>query len=121
MRIIVTDTLDDLQHDLEDAAAKMQRSVTSALNDAQKLGTQVARRHAQAASGPHGKNFYKRITGEMLTPTSAEFGITADQRGEPVGAGFRHGPPNRDLAAAGDKAAAELAWQIRSAIDGVLW
>ncbi|MCL2611950.1 MAG: hypothetical protein FWD95_01820 [Nocardioidaceae bacterium] len=121
IRVVVHDELDLLESDLRDAAAKLQNSLTRAVDSAQRLGTQMARAHAIAASGRHGKNFYKRITGEMLSSTSAEFGITADEHGQPVGAGFRHGPPNRDLVAAGDKAADELQIGVRGAIDGAFW
>jgi hypothetical protein len=62
-----------------------------------KEGGLLTQRIAQGASGPHGKNYWKRISSEMTGPLSGEWGPTGVVDNNAVGGGWRHGPPNTDL------------------------
>lgn len=98
----------DLSSDLARLAAETRPRMRGVVRDGVKVGTQLARQFARESSGPHGKNYYKRITGEMHgdlglfgNTISGEYGPTGTPKTEFVGAGFRHGI-NTDLPRSAD-------------------
>lgn len=84
-------------------------------------GGRLARRIAQGASGPHGKNYYKRITSEMTGPLSGEYGPTGTVVENAVGGGWRHGPANTDLEKSLDVIGPQMAADVRRLADGLFW
>lgn len=68
-------------------------------------GMRAEQRIARAASGPHGKSYWKRITSDMTGPLRGEWG--PHDGGTPVGAGWRHGV-NTDAAKSADLIAPSL-------------
>lgn len=81
----ITDLASDLRKIPPKAAGDVVRTV--AKNVA--LGEATERGIAKAAAGPHGRNYFKRITSEMTGPMTGEWG--PHDGGTPVGGGWRHG------------------------------
>lgn len=79
----------------------------------------LARAIGKKKAGPHGSNFFKRISAEMLTPLSVEVGPSAllGERYTGVGA---PGGPERDLKEALAKVAPEFAKDVADLRDRLL-
>lgn len=82
-------------------------------------GNKVAQRFAKAASGPHGKSYWKRLSGEMTGPLQGEYG--PHDGGTPVGGGWRNGPPNTDLPKSADVIGPKFAKDAGDILDGLFW
>lgn len=121
MRVIVTHDIDDLANDLAGIPTKVARQAPGIVRRHVREGTALARSYARAASGPHGKNYYKRITGEMIGPTSGEYGPTGVVAGNAVGGGWRNGPGNTDLPRSADIIGPKFADAIGDMVDGLFW
>ncbi len=121
MRIHVEHAIGGLRRDLQTIAtttpAKLSRVVKR--NTAQ--GTTLAKRFAREASGIHGLNYYKRISGELVAPLTGEFGPEGTVAGNAVGAGWRHGAGNTDLPKAADIQGPKLARDIGEIADAAFW
>lgn len=121
MRVHVTHTIGKLRRGCESIAtsapAKLSRVVRTNTNQ----GTRTAQRIARAASGIHGENYWKRISGEMVGPLTGEFGPTGDVAGNAVGAGWRHGAGNHDLEKALDIQGTKFASSVGKVVDGLYW
>lgn len=125
MRIIVTDTLGDLQRDLERLPAKASKDVRAAVRHASMTGNLIAKENARAKSGPHGRDYYKRLKWDEPEPTggigwASEFGPVGIPKTNFVGAGWRHGE-NTDLDLAAPQAIGLVAQDLRKAMDGWFW
>jgi hypothetical protein len=96
MRVRVTTTLGDLVVTLAGASAKFKTEAPAVVKRNAEAGNRTAQRIARQKSGPHGSAYYKRLSAEMTGELTAEYG--PHDGGTPVGAGFRHGGPNMDLA-----------------------
>lgn len=107
-RIRVIHGIDDLASDMAKIPVTARKDMVGVVREGIKVGASLARDNAKRSSGPHGKRYYKRITSEMhgavtfggVTGISGEWG--PHDGGLPVGAGYRHGPPNMDLANSAD-------------------
>jgi len=86
-----------------------------------KQGEAIAKRLARESSGPHGKNYFKRIGSDMLGALEGEFGPHGDVENNAVGAGWRNGPPNTDLPKAADIIGPKFAAGIGEMVDGLFW
>ena len=117
----VTHNIGDLANDLKRTPAKMRTQTTGIVRRNVEQGTTLARRFAQEAAGPHGSNYYKRISGEMTGPLSGEYGPTGVVEDNAVGAGWRNGPPNTDLEKSLDIQGPRFERDIGSMIDGLFW
>lgn len=84
-------------------------------------GNAVARRFARESAGPHGKNYFKRITWELNSPLEGEYGPTGDVVGNAVGAGWRNGPPNTDLPRSADIQGPKFADDAGDILDQAFW
>ena len=84
-----------------------------------KAGNSLARKFAQELSGPHGKNYFKRISSEMLGALEGEWGPHAG--GVPVGGGWRHGSPNTELERSQDIIGPRFLKDVDSMVDGLFW
>jgi hypothetical protein len=84
-----------------------------------KKGNGIAQRIARERSGPHGSNYYKRLSAEATGPLTAEYG--PHDGGTPVGAGFRHGGVNMDLPNSADIIGPEFADQVGDLAERLFW
>lgn len=104
----VTHSIGDLFADLSKIATETRPRMRGVVRDGVKVGTQLARQYAKENAGPHGKNYYKRITSNMRrdlglfgNTISGEYGPEGIPKTDFVGAGFRHGI-NTDLPRSAD-------------------
>lgn len=113
--------LDDLASDLKQASTKVKSGSRKVVRKNTRAGRTLARRIARKESGPHGANYFKRITNEMTGPLRGEYGPTALQGGEEyVGAGWRNGPGNTDLPKSADVIGPKFAKDAADLLDGLL-
>lgn len=120
-RVSVTHTIGDLAADCDRIAATTQADMSKVVRKNLVRANKNARAIARAAAGPHGTNYYKRITAEMISPLVGEFGPEGNVVGNAVGAGWRHGPPNTDLPKAADLAGPMLAKDVSTIIGRKFW
>lgn len=85
-----------------------------------KDGELATRRIAQAASGPHGTNYHKRVSSEMLSPLSGEWGPHGDVVANAVGGGWRHGS-NTDLEKSIDLVLPKVAKEVGDMAGRLFW
>lgn len=104
----VTHSIGELSSDFRVIVTETRPRMRTVVRDGVKVGTELAKANAKAESGPHGKNFYKRITSQMNrglglfgNTISGEFGPSGSPKTEFVGAGFRNSV-NTDLLRAAD-------------------
>lgn len=120
-RIRVNHTIGGLRRDMDKiartAAPKMSRVVKRNTTQGEKLTQRIAR----GAAGPHGLNYWKRITSEMVGPLTGEYGPTGEVAGNAVGAGWRHGPGNTDLEKSLDVQGPKFAKDVGDVADGLFW
>ena len=121
MRVHVTHNIDDLANDLAGIPVKMMRQAPRIVKNHVNEGNRLARNFARAASGPHGKHYYKRITDEMTGPLSGEYGPTGVVAGNAVGGGWRTGPGNTDLPRSADVIGPKFADAIGEMVDSLFW
>lgn len=120
-RIRVTHDIDDLTADLTRIPPQMVRDGNKVVRRSIREGNALARSAARAASGPHGKNYFKRITAEMTGPLEGEYGPHGNVVGNAVGAGWRNGPPNTDLEKSLDVVGPKFAKAVDDMVDGLFW
>lgn len=119
--IRVESTIADLESDCRKIATTTQARMAKVVKKNVRQGRQAAQQIARSKSGPHGLNYYKRITDEMLTPLSGEYGPTGDVVGNAVGAGYRNGPPNTDLEKSMDIQGPRFQSDISGQLDRLFW
>lgn len=119
MRVNVQHTIGDLASDLARLPAKGVRKFSGTVKRNGREGTELARRFAQELSGPHGTNYFKRITGEPVGALEYEYGPHAG--GVPVGGGWRHGAPNTELERSLDVIGPKLAADLGDDLEGLFW
>lgn len=117
--IRVTHTIGDLAADAARIPAKVKREGRKIVRKNVRDGNTLARRYARELSGPHGKNYFKRITGEMTGALEGEYG--PHDGGVPVGGGWRHGAPNTELERSQDVIGPRFARDVREMADGLFW
>lgn len=96
-----------------DMAVVVKRNVRQGRIEAQKI--------AQAKAGPHGKNYHKRITDEMVDPLTGVYGPTGTVVENAVGASWRGGPSNVDLAESADIQGPRFAKDVADLPDKWFW
>lgn len=128
MRIKVTHTVDDLVRDLVRIPAMASRDVRAAVRHGAMTGNLLAKEHAKANAGPHGKDFHKRLKWDAPRHSlfggagwSAEYGPTGVPKSDFVGAGYQHGDGNTDLEVSQGPAIGLVAQDIRRAMDDWFW
>lgn len=119
--IQVTHAIDDLESDCRKIATTTKARFARVVRRNVEQGNLLAQRYARDASGPHGLNYYKRITAEMTGPLSGEYGPGGDVVGNAVGAGWRHGPPNTDLEKSLDIIGPRFARDVSNVADDLFW
>lgn len=128
MKIKVTHSIDDLARDLQRIPVLASRDVRAAVRHGAMTGNLIAKEHARAKSGPHGKNYAKRIRWDSPQHSlfggagwSAEYGPTGIPKSEFVGAGYANGAGNTDLEVSQGPAIGVVAQDIRKAMDDWFW
>lgn len=113
--------LSDLTGDLRKIAVRAKRDMAVVVRNNARRGNSLARAHARRTSGPHGKAYFKRITAEAKTLLRWEYGPEGIPKTEFVGAGYRHGPPNHDLANSLDVQGPKFVADVRALPDKWFW
>lgn len=116
----VVSTIDELYDDLRRNAKRADTDLSKVVRNNVREGTAQAKVFARGLAGIHGKNYYKRISGEMTGPLSGEFGPTGSPKTEFVGVGFRHGT-NLDLPRTADIIGPQMAGDVDDAVDKWFW
>lgn len=116
----VTHGIDDLASDMAAIPVAFARKAPGVVLRNAREGNKIAQRLAKSKAGPHGKNYYKRLSAERTGPLSAEYGPTGDPKTEFVGVGFRSGE-NLDLPNSADLIAPKFANDVLDTADGLFW
>lgn len=120
MRIRVIDTIGDLEADLREIPVIATRDMQDTVREMGRAGAAYAKGIARQKAGPHGTNYYKRLTAEMTGTLEGEYGPEGDPKTEFVGVGFRHGI-NTDLPQSADEIGPKFAKDVGDEIDGAFW
>lgn len=120
-RATVAHSIGDLADDLAAIPVKFTVRASGAVKNNVEAGNKLAQSHARARSGPHGKLYYKRLSGEMTGPMTGEYGPTGVVEGNAVGAGWRTSGPNLDLPNSADVIGPKLAKDVGDILDGLFW
>jgi len=96
-RVRIEHDIHDLARDMARIPGNMTKGARAAVRKNVREGNAYARSFARAASGIHGKNYYKRLTAELTGALEGEYGPHGHVVGNAVGAGRRSGPQNTDL------------------------
>jgi hypothetical protein len=115
----VTHSIGDLARDMAGIPPKMVREGAKIVRKDGLAGTKLAQRYARGLSGPHGADYWKRITGESVGALAFEYG--PHDGGVPVGGGWRHGTPNTELERSLDVIGPRFARDVDAMIDGLFW
>lgn len=121
MRIRVTGGVGDLARTQARNSSQAPKKFSTAVRRTERYTTGLVRSIARAKSGPHGAAYYKRITGEMLGPLTAEIGPEGIPKSDFVGAGYRNGGGNADLDQARGPAGDKLAEEARRVLGQLPW
>jgi hypothetical protein len=95
--IRVEHTIGDLEADCREIAATTKARFSRVVKRNVTQGNALAQRFARASSGPHGLNYYKRITWRDDRPPVWRVRPHGTVVGNAVGAGWRHRQANTDL------------------------
>lgn len=121
VRVEVRDSIGDLASDLANIPPRAATKFVGVVRSNVREGNKLAQGFARESSGPHGKNYWKRLSGEMTGPYTGEYGPTGTVVGNAVGAGWRHGPPNTDLPKSADIIGPKFAKGVGDVVDGLFW
>lgn len=119
-RVNVTHTIGDFANDLASIPVKFASEAPVIVRRNVEQGNKLAQANARARSGPHGRLYYKRLTGEMTGLMRGEYGPHGDPQVF-VGAGYRSGAPNLDLPLSADVIGPKLAKDVRDLLDRLFW
>ncbi|MGH3349310.1 MAG: hypothetical protein ACRDPS_01495 [Nocardioides sp.] len=117
MGIRVEHSLDDLAADLRTIATTTKPRMVGIVRDNVAFGERTAQRLAKESSGPHGLNYFKRITSEMTGDLEGEYG---PHDGNMIGGGWRHGE-NTDLPRSADIIGPKFAGDVHDEVDTIFW
>lgn len=119
--VTVSHTIDKLDREMRRIPGKFATRAAGVTKRSVEQGEKMLVRIAKRESGTHGTNYYKRISSEMDGPFKGEFGPHGDVVGNAVGAGWRHGPPNTDLAKTADVIGPRFEKNAGKILDGLFW
>lgn len=115
VKIRVRHTVDKLADDYEKIPARAAVGMARVVRENVDYGRDLAKALAREKAGPHGRNYHKRISGEMTGPLEGEYGPTGEPKTEFVGVGFRSGI-NTDLPQSADRVGPAMAADVRKLI-----
>lgn len=116
----VSHSLDDLERDLKLIPRTMRVRGRAVVRRNVDVGVVLTKRAARAAAGPHGANYFKRITGEMTGALEGEFGPKGPPKTDYVGVSGTAGAM-RDLDKAADKVGPKFAAEIDRMVGSLFW
>jgi hypothetical protein len=122
MRITVrrtTHTLADAARDLEKVPGKIATEGSAIVHRNGDRANRITRAIARKKAGPHGENYFKRVTADMVTPLKVEVGPSALLGTRYVGVGGTAGV-NRDLEEALTKVTPQFVRDAEKFMDGLL-
>lgn len=131
MRIRVTHSIGDLAADLARIPVKVRRDARAAVRHGAMVGNLIAKEHAKAREGTHGKHYHRAFTWDQ--PLGSLFGgagFTAHYGPDPGriqgGMDFEEGPgpqtsPHNNLEASRKPAIGVVAQDIRASMDDWFW
>lgn len=115
VKIRVRHRIDRLADDYAEIPAKATVGLARIARDNVDYGRDLARALARESAGPHGQNYWKRISSEMAGTFEGEYGPTGDPKTDFVGVGFRSGI-NTDLPQSADKVAQSTSADVQRLI-----
>lgn len=115
MRVRVRHSIDKLADDYAAIPSKATAGMVRIVRDNVDYGRDLAKALAREQAGPHGKNYYKRISSEMTGLMEGEYGPTGEPKNDFIGVGFRSGI-NTDLPQSADKVAQSTSADVRKLI-----
>lgn len=101
------------------AAAVPLRGNAVVLRNAE-YGNTIAQGIAKAAAGPHGANYYKRLSAELTGPLTAEYGPEGPPKSDYVGVSGTAGAM-RDLTKSAKRVAPRFQRDAGRLLDGLFW
>lgn len=116
----VTHSIDDLASDLAAIPARMVAEGSKVVAKNVRAGTRLSQKIAKAEAGPHGKDYYKRIDGEMTGLLEGEFGPWGPPKSRFVGVSGSAGAM-RDLDKTADILGPRFADEAGAMLDGLFW
>lgn len=125
----VVHTIGDLSRDMYRVPAKVQRGVAKVTRARAKEGAKVAAWFAYYTANRHnpgrghGKHYWRSITAEMLSPTSAEWGPDAAKMQGDMSfeEGSRNQPAHWDIRRSADLVVPKWFDDIGKVVDGAFW
>lgn len=117
----VTHTLAGLRRDLNTIARTTKPKMARVVKRNTTQGERTMKRIARASAGPHGSNYFKRISSELIDPLTGEIGPEGDVAGNAVGASWRNGPPNTDSEKTLDIQGPKFRKDAGDVLDGAFW
>jgi hypothetical protein len=117
---VVENTIGDLADDLASIARNAQPRLSGVVRRNVNVGLREAKRLARRKAGPHGENYYKRLSGEMTGLLEGEYGPEGDPKTDFVGVGFRHGL-NTDLPNSADVVGPKFLKDVGDELDRWFW
>lgn len=115
VRIKVRHRIDRLAEDYATIPAKATVGLARIARDNVDYGRDLARALAREGAGPHGQNYWKRISSEMTGLFEGEYGPTGEPKTDFIGVGFRSGI-NTDLPQSADKVIQSASADVRKLI-----
>lgn len=115
MKIRVRHTIDRLADKYEKIPAQAAAGMAKIVRENVDYGRDLAKALAREQAGPHGQNYYKRISSEMTGPLEGEWGPTGEPKTDFIGVGFRSGI-NTDLPQSADRVGPAAAADLRRLI-----
>ena len=115
MKIRVRHTVDKLADDYEKIPAQAAAGMARIVRDNVDYGRDLAKALAREGAGPHGQNYWKRISSEMTGTFEGEYGPTGEPKSDFIGVGFRSGI-NTDLPQSADRVGPAAAADLRRLI-----
>ena len=114
-------TIGDLASDMAAIVPKPRVEGAKVVKRNVTAGNKLAQRFARGSSGPHGENYWKRITSEMTGALEGEYGPHGDVVENAVGAGWRGGPQNTDLPRSADIIGPQFEADVHAMVGRWFW
>lgn len=115
MKVRVRHRIDRLADDYAEIPVKATTGLARIVRDNVDYGRDLAQALARESAGPHGKNYWKRISSEMTGTFEGEWGPTGDPKTDFIGVGFRSGI-NTDLPQSADRVVPAAAADVRKLV-----
>lgn len=112
--------IDDLASDLAMIPKTMRLRGRAVVRRNIETGNLIAQEIAKGASGPHGKDYFKRLSSEMTGPLEGEYGPWGPPKSDYVGVSGTAGAM-RDLNRSADRIGPRFARDAGRMLDDLFW